>query len=218
MELRDKLITAMEDLAEERVLEHVFAMVEQGYSYNEILSCLNTGISRVGQCYERGEYFIADLIVSGMIYRDALVHLSPISGSRNSMPVGRVVIGVAEGDIHDIGKDIIVSLLRAERFEVIDLGVDVKAERFAYALRTYKPDVLLMSGVLSLAVESIRKTIALLKKEGLLCDTPVLVGGLCTNWVEKDLEGVDGWVYDSMDTTKFCKQVIGKKYGTEKNQ
>lgn len=213
MELQDKLISAMEDLVEDRVLEYVLAMADMGYSYNEILSCLNTGITRVGQRYEQGEYFIADLIVSGMIYRDAMVSVSPMRGSRNGMPVGRVIIGVVEGDIHDIGKDIIVSLLRAERFEVIDLGVDVKPERFAYALRTYKPDVLLLSGVLSLAIGSIRETMALLKKENLLQNTPVLIGGLCTNWVEQELEGIDGCVYDSVDTVKFCKQVIEKKYG-----
>jgi len=216
MELQDKLIAAMEELNEDNVLEDVRAMIGAGHSYNSIQMSLNSGVSRVGKRYESGEYFIADLIVSGMIYRNALNLLMPLNGGRQNLPVGRVVIGVVEGDIHDIGKDIIVSLLRAERFEVIDLGVDVKPERFVYAIRTYKPDVLLMSGVLTTAIKSMQKTIELLRKENLRQRVPILIGGLCTSGFHKDMLGVDGWAYDSTATVDFCKKVVGSKYGTAK--
>lgn len=212
---RTALIEAMSDLNEDLVMECIRAMIAENHSYGDIQMCLNTGINNVGKRFESGEYFIADLIVSGMIYRDALNLLMPINRSGYSMPMGRVVIGVVEGDIHDIGKDIIVSLLRAERFEVIDLGIDVKPERFAYAIRTYRPDVLLMSGVLSFAKESMQKTMQLLEKEGLRSQIPVLIGGLCASEHQMKLIGADGWAYDTAQTVNFCKRVVKEKYGKE---
>ena len=215
MNLQDRLIRAMEDLNEEQVLTTIRQMMNGHYTYNNIQMCLNTGMSCVGKYFERGEYFIADLIVSGMIYRNALNLLMPLNSERSTLPIGRIVIGVAEGDIHDIGKDIIVSLLRAEHFEVIDLGIDVKPARFAYAIHTYRPDLLLMSGVLTIAQESMRKTMDLLRTEGLL-NIPVLIGGLCASEFQMRAIGADGWAYDTLETIAFCKRVIKEKYGTKK--
>lgn len=150
-----------------------------------------------------------------MLYRDALRLLMPMTLGSSSLPIGRIVIGVVEGDIHDIGKDIVVSLLRAEHFEVIDLGVDVKPERFAYAIRTYRPDVLLMSGVLTLARESMKRTVELIEKEQLRSQTRILIGGLCTGEYQREWIGADGWAYDPMETVNFCKKVVGVDYGQE---
>ena len=216
MSLQNGLIQAMKDLNEDQVLSCIRKMMAAHCTYNNIQMCLNTGIACVGKNFERGEYFIADLIVSGMIYRNALNLLMPLNSDRQPLPIGRIVIGVVEGDIHDIGKDIIVSLLRAEHFEVIDLGIDVKPTRFAYALRTYRPDVLLMSGVLTAAQESMRKTMELLRKEDLLKNTPVLIGGLCASEFQMKVVGADSWAYDTAETVAFCKKVIKEKYGTEK--
>lgn len=215
MNQRENLIDAMTELDEDRVMELVQAMIDSGATSNSIQMALNVGVNNVGKRFEKGDYFIADLIVSGMLYRDALRLLMPLPSGSRSMPVGRVVIGVAEGDIHDIGKDIVVSLLRAEHFEVIDLGVDVKSERFAYAIRTYRPDVLLMSGVLSFAKESMKKTMDLLRNENLRSQVAILIGGMCASENLKTSIGVDSWAYDPMETVNFCKRVVGEKYGKE---
>lgn len=215
MSNRDSLVESMTELNEEMVMNYVQAMVDEGSTANSIQMALNVGITNVGKRFEKGDYFIADLIVSGMIYRDALRLLMPIMSSGRSMPIGRIVIGVVEGDIHDIGKDIVVSLLRAKHFEVIDLGVDVKADRFAYAIRTYRPDVLLMSGVLTLARESMKKTMELLERENLRSQVAVLIGGLCVGEYQREWTGADGWAYDPMETVNFCKKVIEEKYGKE---
>ena len=151
MDLNRQLIEAMADLNEDLVIATVRQMAAEGHSFEEIQQCLNTGISAVGTRFERGDYFIADLIVSGMIYRSALNEREPLRSGGAPRPLGKVVIGVVAGDIHDIGKDIIVSLLRAERFDVVDLGIDVKPERFVHAVRNYHPDVVLLSGVKLLA-------------------------------------------------------------------
>lgn len=216
MNYKDSLVESMTELNEEAVMEDVRNMIKEGISVNAIQMCLNVGVGNVGKRFEKGEYFIADLIVSGMIYRDALRLLMPVMSGSRMMPIGRVVIGVVEGDIHDIGKDIVVSLLRAEHFEVFDLGVDVKPERFLYALRTYRPDILLMSGVLTIARESMRKTMELLEKEGLRNQVGILIGGLCAGEYQRQQIGADGWAYDPMETVGFCKKVVSEKYG-EKN-
>ena len=215
MNYQDALIEAMTELNDEAVMDCVGKMIATGTSVNAIQMCLNTGVNNVGKRFETGEYFIADLIVSGMIYRDALRLLMPVMDGSRIMPVGRVVIGVVEGDIHDIGKDIVVSLLRSEHFEVIDLGVDVKPERFAYAIRTYRPDVLLMSGVLTLARESMKRTTDLLHRENLRQQVAILIGGLCAGEFQRVWVGADGWAYDPMETVAFCKRVMEEKYGTK---
>ena len=215
MSKREMLVEAMTELNEEQVMACVQAMIEEGVSVNAIQMGLNVGVTNVGKRFENGEYFIADLIVSGMIYRDALRLLMPVMSGNRTMPIGRIVIGVVEGDIHDIGKDIVVSLLRAEHFEVIDLGVDVKPERFAYAIRTYRPDVLLMSGVLTLARESMKKTMDLLQKEELRSQVAILIGGLCASQWHSQWMGADAWAYDPMETVAFCKQAVEEKYGTK---
>lgn len=213
MNYRNELVEAMTELNEENVMKYVQLMIDAGSSVNAIQMSLNIDITNVGKRFENGDYFIADLIVSGMIYRDALRLLMPSMSGIRTMPIGRVVIGVVQGDIHDIGKDMVVSLLRAEHFEVIDLGVDVKPERFAYAIRTYRPDVLLMSGVLSLARESMKNTMDLLEAEGLRSQVPVFIGGLCAGEYQQKWLGADGWAYDPLETVAFCKRVVEEKYG-----
>lgn len=215
MNYENSLVNAMTELNEESVMENIRNMIKEDVSVNAIQMCLNIGVNNVGKRFEKGEYFIADLIVSGMIYRDALRLLMPVMSGSRMMPIGRVVIGVVEGDIHDIGKDIVVSLLRAEHFEVFDLGVDVKPERFLYALRTYRPDILLMSGVLTIARDSMRKTMELLEKEGLRSQVGILIGGLCAGEFQRQQIGADGWAYDPMETVGFCKKVVKEKYGEE---
>lgn len=215
MNYQEALVNAMTELNDEGVMDCIQKLIDSGVSVNAIQMSLNTGVTNVGKRFETGEYFIADLIVSGMIYRDALRLLMPVMGGSRIMPIGRVVIGVVEGDIHDIGKDIVVSLLRSEHFEVIDLGVDVKPERFAYAIRTYRPDVLLMSGVLTLARESMKKTTDLLSQENLRSQVAILIGGLCAGEFQRAWVGADGWAYDPMETVAFCKRVMEGKYGTQ---
>lgn len=215
MDLENQLIEAMADLNEERVVETVRDMVAAGKTYEHIQHCLNVGISAVGTRFERGDYFIADLIVSGMIYRSALTEQEPLRSEWLVPPRGKIVIGVVSGDIHDIGKDIIVSLLRAERFDVVDLGVDVKPERFAYAVRTYQPDVLLLSGVLSTAQDSMFKTMELLNTEGLRTQVKILIGGLCTSEYLMRSIDADSWAYDTKETIRFCKEVTNAKYAEQ---
>ena len=122
-------------------------MLGEGYTISDIQASMNRGMKRVGDYFEQGEYFIADLMVSGTFYKMVLDMLpSAKSSCRIS---GRVVIGVAEKDLHDIGKDVVVASLESNGYQVTDLGIDVPAAKFVEAVRAIKSQVLLLSGMMA---------------------------------------------------------------------
>lgn len=206
------LLNAMEELNEELVRSTVLSMKEEGQSASQILQLLNKGVTRVGERFAAGDYFIADLIVASMIYRNTLSLFTNAVPGAADPGRGRIVIGVAEDDIHDIGKDIIVSMLRAEGFEVFDLGIDVKPSRFVHAVRMLAPDLLLLSGMLSSTMKPIADTMDLLREEGLRDGVAVLIGGQCATAAFAELVGADGWAYESSATIEFCNRVMEKKH------
>ena len=210
MKYQEKLVDAMAQLDEENVMKYIQLMLTSGFSHEAIRKYLTEGSEEVGSYFANGEYFIADLIVSGMIYQHALSLLVPPLESGNPKPVGRAVIGVVEGDIHDIGKDIVVSLLRSERFEVIDLGIDVKPQRFVYALRNYHPDIILLSGLLTASTVSVIRTMKELNIEARRKETSIYIGGQCASKQLCSQTGADGWGYDTIFTVDFCKKAIEK--------
>ncbi len=212
MDLQEKLAEAMAELDEDLVMQYAEALSKDPDNFPQLLAGLNTGVMRVGKRFEAGEYFIADLVVSGMIYRSALGATS-YQQLNHTRPKGKVMIGVVSGDIHDIGKDIIVSLLRSEWFDVIDLGVDVKPERFIEMVRTHKPDVLLLSGLMGFARASMQTVMEQLEKENLREAMPVYIGGACTSAFLCKQIGADGWCYDTGVTLDLCRNAIEEKYG-----
>jgi methanogenic corrinoid protein MtbC1 len=205
------LTEAMASLDEHRLLQSAEALANQGCGYSEALALLNAGIKRVGDSFEKGDYFIADLIVSGMLYRSAMGYFTPEINYDSDEPIGKAVIGVVEDDIHDIGKDIMASILLAERFEVIDLGVDVKPIGFVHALKTYKPDMLLLSGTMSFSRTSMHHTIDEIKNAGLRKNVAILVGGGCVDSTLSERIGADIAVRDPMRAVEFCKNVVASR-------
>lgn len=216
MNYQEELIKSMAQLDEENVLKYIQLMLTSGFSREAIRKYLTEGSEEVGYYFANGEYFIADLIVSGMIYQHALSLLTPPLESGDPKPIGRAVIGVVEGDIHDIGKDIVVSLLRSERFEVIDLGIDVRPQRFVYALRSYNPDIVLLSGLLASSSLSVARTMKELNADPCRKETRIFIGGQCASSQLCSQTGADGWAYDTIVTIDFCKKVIKEYHAKNK--
>lgn len=207
-----QLAEAMRELNENGVLDLTLRMIADGHDTFEIQSILNDGIKDVGKRFESGEYFLADLIVSGIIYQNAmeLFHIS----DRGAGPVrGKVVIGVVENDIHDIGKNIVCEVLRAEGFEVIDLGVDVRPQAFVEAVRQHQPDVLALSGVMGFALDSMKATITQLEQRGLREGLAIIIGGSCITSGDPALIHADKMAIDPLETIAFCKAVTEKRNG-----
>ena len=208
--LQNDLVEAVAALDENRCLAAAKALLAQGCSTQEIMKLLNEGVKLVGNKFAEGEFFIGDLIVSGMLYRSVISLFSTPVATCDGHVLGRVVIGVAQDDIHDIGKDIVVSFLRAEGFEVIDLGVDVRPERFVYAVETYTPDVLLMSGLMNCTLECMRRVTQMLKERGLRERVAVLVGGSVVDEFTKEYVHADAATKDPVVTLQFCEKVAVK--------
>lgn len=206
--LQNDLLDAVSSLDETRSISIAKTLLDQGCSIEEIMQILGEGVRIVGDKFATGEFFIGDLIVSGMLYRSIISLFSGSVSATVGKPLGRIVCGVGEDDIHDIGKDIIVSLLRAEGFEVIDLGVDVKPCRFLYAVETYRPDVLVMSGLMNCTLQCMKTVVQMLQERGLRNKVAVVVGG---NAVTKDTLSyiqADAISIAPVDALTYCKQIV----------
>ena len=208
--LREEFVEAVGALDEPRCMAIAKELLAQGYDTHEMIALLNEGVKEVGSRFAAGEFFIGDLFVSGMLSRSIISLFSSPATMPAGHVQGRIVIGVAQDDIHDIGKDIVVSFLRAEGFEVIDLGVDVKPERFVHAVETYAPDVLLMSGLMSCTLGCMQRVVELLKKRGLRDKVAVLVGGSVVDEFTRDYVGADMAARDPVITLQFCKEQAGR--------
>ena len=195
---------AMEALDEDAVKECAGKLMDQGCDRYTLFRLLDQGSSRVGYKFEQGEYFLADLIVAGGIYSDVLSAYQFTQADRPDNYIGTVVIGVVRSDIHDIGKDIIVNLLRAEGFRVIDLGVDVAPEAFTAAALQYRPAVVALSGVLAYSVIEMGNTIQALRKAGVGEFSSILIGGVVTDENARIATGADAFARAPMETLNYC--------------
>ena len=203
-DLHTRLVNAMEALDEDTVLACAGQLLEQGCDKYTLFRLLDQGSSRVGYKFEQGEYFLADLIVAGGIYSNVLSAFHFCQTDRSDNYIGTVLIGVVRSDIHDIGKDIIVSLLRTEGFRVIDLGVDVEPEKFVAAALQYKPLVVAMSGVLAYSVIEMGNTIQALRRAGVGDFASLLIGGVVTDESSRAATGADAFARAPMETLNYC--------------
>mgnify|MGYP006074763453 FL=1 len=211
--LQDDMIEAVVALDEERCIEIAKKLLDQGCGSMEIARLLNIGVEKIGTAFAEGELFLGDLIVSGMLYRSVMDLCPPPGNNKGFIPLGRVVIGVAQDDIHDLGKDIVVSQLRAEGFEVIDLGVDVKTSRFIHAVENYKPQVLLICGMMSFTQHYMKETIDELTARGLRDKVAVMVGGNVVSDNILNYTGAVAATKEPMETLDFCMNAVMNRKG-----
>jgi 5-methyltetrahydrofolate--homocysteine methyltransferase len=180
--------------------------------YRCIVEGLSPGLDMVGSKYEAAEYFLLELIMAGEIMKEAMKVLDPhLKKSRKErQPTGRVVIGAVQGDLHDIGKNIVITLLRAHNFEVFDLGSDVPTDEFVEAVKTLKPDVLGLSALLTTTLDEMEKVINKLKETGLRESVKVIIGGgaVFESFAEKI--GADGWSTSAVTGVEQCKRWVNK--------
>ena len=170
-----ELAVAMADLDEQKVQELVEAGLAQGVSPHDLLDDCREGIGLVGKRFETGEYYLSDLIMAGEIFKGAAALLTAQPGGAGGPAKGKIVLGTVQGDIHDIGKDIVATMLRGAGYEVVDLGVDVPVEKFVEAARESGAPVVGMSGLLTISFDPMKETVAALKAAGL--PVKIMIGG-----------------------------------------
>ncbi len=201
-----EITRALADLDEERTIELVKKALQDNVAGENILRACQEGMNQVGALFETQEYFVSDLIMSGEIFKQVGVLLEPYLKAGGAESAGKVVFGTVKGDIHDIGKDIVVNMLKAAGFEVIDVGVDVPASAFVEALKASGAKVLGLSGLLTLAFDSMRETIEALKAAGLRDQVKVMVGGGPVDGNVCKSVGADDWGADAQSAVRLSKQ------------
>jgi methanogenic corrinoid protein MtbC1 len=176
--MSEELIQAIADMDEDKALALTRQLLEGGEEPVNILDACRRAMEIVGQRFEKNEYFISELILAGEMLQVISAEVKPrLQQSLESKKSGKVLLGTVAGDIHDIGKDIVNFMLDVNGFEVKDLGVDVSAETFIEEIKTFQPDVVALSGFLTLSYSSMKETVEAIAAAGLRDAVRIMIGG-----------------------------------------
>jgi 5-methyltetrahydrofolate--homocysteine methyltransferase len=206
MALTDALAIAVAELEDEQVMSLVKERLGAGTPALEIVGRLQEGMTEVGRLFEAEEYFLSELVMAGEIMKDAMDELEPHLKGANQEFKGNIVIGTVRGDVHDLGKNIVVMLLKGAGYNVIDLGVDVPSDKFIDAIKESKAPLVAMSVLLTGCQDAMKDIIADIRKEGL--DVKVLIGGNYVDEIVKENVGADFFGTSASDAVKYADQIF----------
>ncbi len=201
----DPIKNALADLNEDRVLQLVQDAVSANAPALAVLQACQEGMIEVGKRFECQNYFVSDLMMSGEIFKQVSAMLEPTLRSAGVQTAGKVVFGTVKGDIHDIGKDIVINMLKSASLEVIDLGVDVPPEKFVTALQESGATILGLSGLLTLAFDSMKATVEALRAAGLRQKVKVMIGGGPVDANVCRIVGADDWGADAQRAVRLAQ-------------
>jgi len=205
-----KLIELMADLKEEETAARVKELVEAKTDPLEILAAARAAMEVVGKRFETSEYFIPDLVMAGEILTAITNVVKPLLTKGAEGPKkGRVLIATVDGDIHDIGKDIVVFMLEVSGYEVLDLGIDVPIDTVVEKTREFQPQVVGLSAFLTLAFDSMKHTIEAIEAAGLRDNLKIMIGGGQIDDEIRRYVKADAYGRDAIAAVNFCKQWIG---------
>jgi 5-methyltetrahydrofolate--homocysteine methyltransferase len=206
------LVKALADLKEQEVIKIVEDRMKAKEDPLRILEDARKGMEIVGQRFASSEYFIPDLVYSGEILKSVTELVKPkLTGAAESKKLGKIVFGTVAGDIHDIGKDIVVFMLDVNGFEVHDLGVDVPAQKFVDKIKETGAPVVGLSGFLTLAFDSMKQTVEAIQAAGLRDKVKVMIGGGQITEEVKEYTGADAYGKDAMAGVTLAKKWAGAK-------
>jgi len=210
--MKAKLVTAVSTMKMQEAIDLVTEMLDAGEDPQVILDGCGEAMKIVGDNYEQGKYFLAELMMAGKILGKISDLLKPKMAeisSANASALGKVVIGTVKDDIHDIGKDIVAFMLDVNGFEVHDLGIDVPAETFVSKVREVNPDIVALSGLLTLIFDQMKTTINALGEAGLRDKVKVMIGGCAMDDDIVRYIGADAYRPDAVSGVKLAKEWMG---------
>jgi len=207
-----KLIDLIVGMESEQAVELTSEMLDAGTEATAILDICRSAMDIVGAKFEAGEFFIPELILAGDTLEEisALVkpHLSTTDGEAQDKH-GKVLIGTVAGDLHDIGKNIVTFMLDVNNFDVKDIGIDVPIAEFVDAIREFHPQVVGLSGFLTLAYDSMKETIDAIEEAGLRDEVKIMIGGGQVDEIVRKHTGADAYGMNAMEAVKQCKEWTG---------
>lgn len=199
----ENLAAAMGELDEDTVKE-ILEAVDSAEAANAAMEACQKGMDTVGKLFEEGEYFVGDLIYAGELMTDAVEVLKPyLAGAESTGSKTRMILCTVKDDLHDIGKNIVRSMLEANGFEVLDLGIDCPAEKVVETAKAEGIKIVALSGVLTLALDSMKATVDAIKAAGLECK--VIIGGAPVSADACKNIGADEWAHSPQKTVATCK-------------
>jgi len=205
-----QLVQQISDMQEEDAVKLARAMLEGGYDAVKLLGHCREAMEIVGKRYEQGEYFLPELMLAGEMLKAIGDMTKPLikQDASGAKTAGTVIIGTVEGDLHDIGKNIVTFMLEINGFKVIDLGIDVPVSNFIDSIKEHKPQVVGLSGFLTLAFDAMKKTVEAIRAAGLRENIKIMIGGGQVDETVKVYTGADAFGLNAMDAVSLCKQWV----------
>lgn len=208
----DELSKALANLERDRVIELLTSRIQKGEKPLDLLEECRQGMVMVGERFHQGDYFLAELVLSGEIFKEVTAMLRPhLTAERSSKPLGKVVLATPRGDIHELGKNILAMLLEARGFEVHDLGVDVNPELVVERVEQIGPEVVGFSALMTPACVSMKEAVEKLQKAGLRRQVKLMIGGGVTTPLVKEYVGADLQTRDAMEAVEYCLRIAGSR-------
>lgn len=185
--------------------------LRQGTDPEKILKeCLFPAMREVGDRFEKGEFYVPEMMIAARAMQVALDELKPYLVSKGVTPIARVALGTVKGDLHSIGKNLVGMMLEGAGFEVLDLGVDVPPEQFTEAVKEEEASIIAMSALLTTTMQGMKDTIDALVASGLRNDIKVIVGGAPLTQEFADTIGADAFGPDAATAPRLLKELLGR--------
>ncbi len=205
-----KLVQQIADMQEEESIKLAGEMLDGGYDPIELLRHCREAMELVGKRYAEGEYFLPELMLAGEMLKAIGEMAKPLikqdtSGGKSA---GTIVLGTVQGDLHDIGKNIVTFMLEINGFKVVDLGIDVPIANFVESIKEHKPQVVGLSGFLTLAFDAMKTTVEAINEAGLRDNIKIMIGGGQVDETIRSYTGADAFGLNAMDAVSLCKQWV----------
>ena len=208
----DDIFGLIVDMEESEALEEAEAFLDGGGDAKELLDTCRRAMAGIGDKFEQGEYFLSELLLGAEIFGGIMESALPLLKDSDTEKLGKIVLGTVKDDIHDIGKDIFKAFVEAAGFEVIDLGVDVSEEEFVKAVKEHKPDIVGMSCLITTGINSMKKTVDMIKAAQIK-DCKIVIGGGRVDEEVKLFAKADAWSDDAAKGVRLCRELMGLEVG-----
>ena len=207
--MHENLVQAVAEMQEKEAVKITKDLIATGEDPMSIISAGTKAMGIVGERFESGQYFLPHLILAGNMLKQISEIVKPLlKGETKTEYLGKILMGTVQGDVHDIGKDIVTFLLDVNGFEVKDIGINVPPETFIEEIRSFQPSVVGLSCLLTVAYESMKETVAAIDQAGLRDDLKIMIGGAQTSDKIAEYTGADAYGKDAFDGVNLAKKWI----------
>lgn len=205
-EVKQAIVDGDDDIA----VAQIEQALEEGIDPEKVLKqAIVPGIERAGELWRENVYFMPDVVLSAEAFSVAMKAVEPHLAGRETNKLGTIIIGVVAGDMHDLGKSIVIAMLTGAGFEVIDLGVDVPTETFIEKIKELNPDIVGIGCYMTTTMLELKAMITFLKDNGLRDKVKIMIGGVPTTQQFADEIGADAWGKDALDAVDKARKLMG---------